>query len=154
MWRSRVANRIRIVRQLRRPGDLVLFLRILLFAAAVPLLVRLRLPSLARLLEPRLVPPATDPAKAEKIIAYTDAVLQFGRPLVHAKCLTRALCLYYFLRREGVDVTVHFGVEKSGDTFAGHSWLMMDGEPYLEEADPRLYFSEVYGFGRQRLKHP
>ncbi len=122
----------------------MLFLRILLFAGGVPLLLRLRLARLERLLEPGNVRAAPAPGTVQKIVDYMEGALRFGRPFVRRSCVTRGVTLYYFLRRAGVDLMLCFGVGKVGEDFAGHCWLVKDGAPFLETTDPRPLFAVVY----------
>jgi hypothetical protein len=130
------------------PSHGFLFLRVLLFAAAVPLLMRLKLTRLQRLLEPSGARRAADPAVAQALVSYVDAIAALGPPLARRKCLTRGLTLYYFLRRCGLDVALHFGVGTPEDDFVGHCWLVRDGEPFLESPDPRPLYVTVYGMPR------
>lgn len=143
LW-SKVTRRMAVLRRLRCPGDLFLFLRILAFAAAVPALMRLKLPRLETLLAPKVFAAPPKPARVDQIVNYVDAAIEVGRPLVRPKCLTRGLTLYYFLRKAGLDVGLCFGVEKSGEVLSGHCWLSKGGEPFLESGDPRPQFTTVY----------
>lgn len=128
----------------RRLAELVLTLRILLVAVAVPALLRLTLDRLQSVLEPRKPLPERDPAELQTLVDRIERVLAAGRPLVRTGCLTRGVTLYYFLRRAGVDVSLVFGLGKPGDAFAGHCWLVKDGQPFLEKTDPRSAFTEMY----------
>src|SRR5436309_3307626 len=125
----------RLLRLLRHPGDLLLFLRILLFAAAVPILFRLKMTAVQAVIEPREILPAPD--RVDQIVRYTDLALHHGWPAVRRSCLVRGTTLYYFLRRAGLDVALWFGVGYVDGKLAGHCWLMKDGEPYLEGKDPQ-----------------
>jgi hypothetical protein len=126
-----------------------LVLRILVFAVAVPLLLRLTLPRLARLLEPKARPAPVEPGRVQRIVNAVDIMLRVGTPLVRAGCLTRGLTLYYFLRRAGLDVTLCFGIGNPRGAFVGHCWLIKDGEPFLEARDPRPLFTPMYRMPRQ-----
>jgi transglutaminase superfamily protein len=132
------------------PGRLFA-LRVLLFAAVVPLLLRLRIDRLAPLLEPRQppIPPAANDATAAIIalIARIDRLLLAGRPFVRSGCLTRGITLYYFLRRAGADVALCFGIGGIGEVdggFSGHCWLSHSGAPLAEKRDPRSLFTEMF----------
>ncbi len=127
-----------------------LFLRVFLFAAAVPLLTRLKIARVAAILEPGGQPRDVDPELLKRILAYVQTAIQRGRPLVRRGCLTYGLTRYYFLRRAGVDVSLHFGMGRVGlgRQFLGHCWLMKDGEPYLEWKDPRSLYVETYRVSR------
>ncbi|MDQ3396354.1 MAG: lasso peptide biosynthesis B2 protein [Deinococcota bacterium] len=149
----RLAKRLHGLRRLRSPGDALLLVRIFLFAAFVPLLLRLKLPTLLSLLEPKRARPLPDPAKTAKIVRYVQAVLRFGKPVVRPGCLTRGLTLFYFLRRAGVEVALCFGTGAPEGKFEGHCWLVKEGEPFLEGVDPRPVFTEIYRSG-PRLAGP
>ena len=71
-------------------------------------------------------------------------MIRWGRPLVRPGCLTRGITGYYILRRAGLDVALCFGVGLvPGTEVAGHCWLVLDGEPVLETAEPRPVFTEL-----------
>ncbi len=132
------------LQKLRTPGDVFLLLRVYLFAASVPLLSRVPLPTLLPRLDTR---PNTKapyrPEEAQKVVSYVGAVIRRA-PLARRDCLARGLTLFYFLRRAGVDVALCFGTGSPEGAFAGHCWLVKDGAPYLEK-DPAL-FKEIYRF--------
>ena len=131
--------------KLQAPGDALLLLRIYLFAASVPLLSRMPLPTLLPRLDTRLATDASHrPERAQKVVSYTEAVLRRA-PLARRDCLPRGLTLFYFLRRAGVDVALCFGTGSPEGDFAGHCWLVRDGEPYLEKASD-FTFEEIYRF--------
>jgi len=67
-----------------------------------------------------------------------------GRPLVRPGCLTRGLTRYYFFRRDGMDVSLCFGMGQVKEEFAGHCWLVKDGVPFMETRDPRPLYAEMY----------
>jgi hypothetical protein len=152
---SKLRWRLAILRQPQSPGELFLFLRIALFALAVPALMRLKLPRLERLLEPARTPPPPAPARVQAIIDYVNAAIRAGRPLIRPTCLTRGVTAYTFLRRAGLDVTLCFGIGTVGSTAPGasvaaHCWLAVDGEPFMEARDPRPLYATMYEFHRDR----
>jgi hypothetical protein len=124
--------------------EALLALRILVFAVAVPWLLRLKLPRLRSLLEPRHAPALSDPAEVQRIVRYVDAVIRLASPLVRRGCLTRGVTLYYFLRRAGVPVSLRFGLGRVNEQDTGHCWLVKDGQPFLEVRDPRPFFAAIY----------
>jgi Transglutaminase-like superfamily len=123
-----------------RVADAFLLLRVFAFAAAVPYLLRLKLPRVAGLVEPGTAPLAADPDRLKKIAAYVETAIQRGRPWVRKGCLTRGLTRYFFLRRAGLDVSLHFGMGRVNGEFVGHCWLVKDGQPFLEKEDTSPYF--------------
>jgi hypothetical protein len=132
------------------PQDGLQFVTILLFATAVPVFARVPLPRLAYWLEPRRRRLTADPDRIQDTLRSVDAALAMGWPLVRRGCLTRAITRYYFLRRAGLDVGLHFGVGKVAGAFEGHCWLEKDGAPFLEATDPRPYFSAIYRLPSQK----
>lgn len=146
-WWSRIHRRGRVLRQLRGAAEWWLFLRALFFAAGVPLLMRLNLPRLGWLLEPRAARAIGSPAarpRPERVVRCVESAIAFGAPLVRPKCLTRGLTLYYFLRRAGLDLRLCFGTSWQGGRLSGHCWLAKDGAPFLEENDPRVTYAPIY----------
>jgi hypothetical protein len=103
-------------------------------------------------MEPARPNPEIDLDRAERIIRHTDFVCRKGRRLIARLCLTRGLTLFYFLRRAGVNATLVFGAGTVRDDFAGHCWLVRNGEPYLERVDPRILFTPIYSFSGFRIK--
>jgi hypothetical protein len=139
------ADRVRALRQLDSPPDLLLILRILFYAAAVPTLTLSRLTSWERFAGGgRLTRTEGAPEVVKKTVAYFDAVLIAFRPVVRGGCLVRGLTLYHFLRNEGVDVTLRFGFVQVDDSFTGHCWLVKDGRPYLEPNRPDIAYTETF----------
>jgi hypothetical protein len=110
--------------------------------------MRLRLPRLEALLEPKSIPPPPEPARVREIMGCVDAAIQAGRPLIRSTCLTRGVTAYTFLRRAGLDVTLCFGIGKAGEAISAHCWLAVDGEPFMESRDPRPLYVTMYEFHR------
>ena len=127
-----------------RHTEPLLSLRIFCVAAAVPLLLRLRLARLEAIIEPRGPRAACDELRAEWLAARVDRVIAAGRPVIRPGCLTRGVTRFYFLRRAGLDVRLQFGVGEVDGSREGHCWLTRDGEPYLERVDPRPVFAGTY----------
>ena len=109
-WSSNATKRPANVSPVRQPRDWLLLFHVACFASAAPMLMRLQLPRLQRLLEPKTRRPPPTPAQVQQITRYVEAVRRRGRPLVRSSCLTRGLTLYYFLRRSGLEVTLEFGM--------------------------------------------
>lgn len=132
--------------------DMFLLIRIAAFAAVVPLLTRLPIRRLEALMEPARPSRETDLALAERIVRHTESVCRCGHRMIARLCLTRGLTLFYFLRRAGVNASLVFGAGNIGEDFAGHCWLVRDGEPYLEKVDPRVLFTPIYSFNRVKAR--
>jgi hypothetical protein len=55
--------------------------------------------------------------------------------------------LFWFLRRAGLNVELRFGLDPVDGQHGeadGHCWLTLNGEPFLEQRDPRSRFAELY----------
>ena len=142
-------------------------LRVLSFAAAVPLLLRVvKLPQLGDQLEPDdpPMPPILprDPAEVDRLIRRVDLLIRLGWPVVRRGCLVRGITRYRFLREAGVDVTLCFGIGRlpGQESFTGHCWLEMDGRALAEPREPRPIYTETYRVSprprrdRERGGHP
>lgn len=120
--------------------------RVVLFAALVPPLLRLRrLLDLPAWVEPRrraLLAPG--PGDVEALVERIDELLIACRPAVRTGCMVRGLTLYRFLRRAGADVSLRFGVGTIRGDFAAHCWIVYRGEPLAEDHDPRPLFTETW----------
>ena len=119
-----------------------------LLALAVPVLARLDLELLQRVLEPRRFGHASRPKDVQGLgteyATIVDAVVLRARPLVRRNCLTRGITLYALLRRAGVEVSLCFGIDPQFEGHAaGHCWLVLDDQPFLEQNDPRSIFTGV-----------
>ena len=123
-------------------------LRVLGFAAAVPLLLRVvKLPQLGDRLEPDDPPtPPAESAEVERLIRRIDRLIRLGWPVVRRGCLVRGITRYRFLREAGVDATLCFGIGRlpGQETFTGHCWLEMDGRALAEPREPRPIYTETY----------
>ena len=117
--------------------------KVFVVAASAPGLMRLPLPRLAEVLEPRRTPRSQSQPSVPHIVQTVDEVMRRGRPFVRGGCTTRAVTLYYVLRRAGMDVTLVFGLGSHHGRPVGHCWIEHAGEPYLERTDPRLMFAEM-----------
>jgi len=123
----------RLGRIVRRPGDVVLALRIGYFLLTVPrALERTALPSLLERLQTSTRPSARDVlAGVERIRRLRQPWLRL--PIFRARdtCYTRALSLYRFLDAGGNELRIHFGIEPGAhpnDRLRGHAWVMVNQE--------------------------
>lgn len=123
--------------------------RVLLFAAAVPLLLRLvGIDRLSRWLEPAAPPRIPRPGHraAEDLVRRIDGLLRLGWPVVRRGCLVRGLTLYRFLREAGFNVTLCFGMGRPDgvDDFTGHCWVELGGRALAEKREPRPIYTETF----------
>ena len=138
--------------------DIRLFIRTFLLITLLPAMVRLfSLPMLMKMLTPRdlRVCKDQDSESRDKIVKFADYLLNRNFWIFRSTCLKRALVLYYFLRRSGMDVQVCFGVRsnaKSSDrkrqnVLEGHAWLLYSGNIFLErDAKATKTYTMTYSF--------
>jgi hypothetical protein len=140
-----LTDRLRTLWQVRGTDEILLFVRVLAFAPSVPLLMRLPLPRLERLLI-RTARPIRGPRRVapERLAVLVGLAQRLGTPVVRTGCVTRGVTLLWFLRRRGLDVALAFGIGGPADDFYGHCWLVLDGQPFLERDDPQARFVEQY----------
>lgn len=136
---------LRAIKRLRDPRDLWLFLRVLSMLILLPRLIhKLSLPELLARLDPGVLNDAKDEKQLRKTVGFTDSLLRYHVFQRYGKCLLRSLLLFRFLRQQGWPVEIHFGVRKTenpvsdqalqADTgIRGHSWLVLDNKPFLED---------------------
>jgi len=118
---------------------------------AVPVLLRLKLSTLERLLEPRKPPHGADDAVVQKLSTFINEIVRLAGPLFHSICLTRGTTLYYYLRKAGLDVSLCFGMGSVNDVFVGHCWIVRDGVPYMERQDPRSVYTLMYSIPQSSI---
>lgn len=143
---SKIRGRLAILRELERPRNYGLLLAIFGLALITPWVMRLQLSWVAKRLTPSIRPSSPDQQQIEQVLAYTDAVIRTFRPLIQDRCLTRGLTRYYFLRRIGLPVELHFGAGYVDNAFEGHCWLVKDGQAFAETDDLYQLFTPTYQF--------
>jgi hypothetical protein len=110
-----VRDRVHALTLLRGARDWRLLIDVIVVGAAVPALMRLPLPRLARLVTRRTglrQPASTEIERLERVVTLAPRI---AHPLVRSGCLTRGLTLYWFLRAAGLDVELRFGLDAGAD---------------------------------------
>lgn len=90
-----------------------------------------------------------DPHRLQKTVGFVDTLIRYRIFQRYGKCLMRSLILFRFLRRQGWPVEIQFGVRKTAEGLAditGHSWLVLDGEPFLEADSQQKTFVTTYTY--------
>jgi hypothetical protein len=83
----------------------------------------------------------------EQVVSTLDTLLGAKIPGLAPRCWRRAAVLHRYLRLEGVDTQIVFGVTTSGgDLASAHAWLERDGAPIAEAASVAGY-RRVHVFG-------
>lgn len=140
----------RTIKRLRDPRDLWLFLQILTMLLLLPRRIRKSsLPDMLASIDPGITPRRRDRALLDKTVGFTDSLLRYRVFQRYGKCLLRSLVLFRVLRRQGWPVEIHFGVRKTeerANDITGHSWLMLDGEPFLEDACHASSYSTTFRY--------
>lgn len=88
-------------------------------------------------------------AKLDKTVGFIDSLLKYRVFLKYGTCLLRSLVLFRFLRLQGWPVEISFGVKKTDEDQAdisGHSWLMLDGRPFLEAEQQKGAYATTYRY--------
>lgn len=117
--------------------------QVLALARELPDRLEQPLPDALRGLTPPTEPQAL-PGDTMRQIVDALTALGAGRPL--GICLRRSLLRYYFLRRAGLPLTIHFGARRLGDDIAGHAWLTLDGQPYYEKPEHVLLHTLMWSY--------
>jgi hypothetical protein len=119
-------------------------------AVVAPLLARLDLARLQRVLEPRRVgDPGADPAaRARRVGHLVDRVNARAGAIVRPGCLVRGIARYAVLRRAGVDVALCFGMGRPKGELEGHCWLVLGADVLFEPGDDAPTFTEVVRISR------
>jgi hypothetical protein len=124
-----------------------LALRVMAFAAVVPLLMRFPLTRVARWLDASgdstSAVAIAPPCDVAHLIRRIDGWLVRGRPVVRRGCVVRGVTLYRFLRGAGVPVSLRFGVGLVEQQIEGHCWIVHQDLPLGERVDPRPIFTEM-----------
>lgn len=107
------------------------------------------MPELLEKLDVEVPPQRQSKIRLDKTVGFTDSLLRYRVFQRYGKCLLRTLTLFKFLRRQGWHVEIHFGVRRNGDDktdITGHSWLVLSGEPFLEDVAQSGDYFETYRF--------
>ena len=110
---------------------------------------RLSIPDLLKRIDPGAPSGLRDKILLDKTVGFIDSLLKYRVFRRYGICMLRSLVLFRFLREQGWPVGIEFGVRKTSDEVAditGHSWLMLDGEPFLEPEDQKHAFATTYSF--------
>jgi len=131
-WRHRGA-RLREV--LGSPANVLLLVRLLAWAAVLPILKRTR--SVTRLVT-LMTPTASQPSSARiERNAITLSRWIYRLPFVPENCLERSLLAYRYLVRDRREHRLYLGIRADEGGYPGHAWLTVDGVP-VHEPDESL----------------
>jgi len=122
--------------------EVVVFMDILIFATFLPLYLKfMPLNSFLDYITPseKIQTDESTELKKARLIKFTDYILSREILIYKKSCLKRSIILYRFLTRLGLDLRINFGVRYQNEAgnskkFIGHSWLVKNGKPYLENS--------------------
>jgi hypothetical protein len=124
------------------------------FIRTLPARLKEPLPVAIKKLEDSLPSERPDPhtEKVTRNLADLAVLLHRRSPL--GICMRRSLTRYYFLRRQGLPVHVHFGARfvngKPDREITGHAWLTLDGKPYYEPGKNWRGFTVMLSFPKEK----
>jgi len=76
------------------------------------------------------------PVDIGQLILVIDRVSDWRFFVVRQNCLKKSLLLYYFINRVGEkNIELCIGFDKIGSVINGHSWLLRNGYPVLDDPD-------------------
>lgn len=115
------------------------------------LIRRMSMPDLLARIDPGISNTSTNqnPEWLQKTVGFMDTLLRYRIFQRYGKCLLRSLILFRFLRSRGWPVEIHFGVRRTSEgtvDITGHSWLVLDGEPFLEAESQMGSFLTTYTY--------
>ncbi len=96
------------------------------------------------------LPEGVEPHIEGAAISYALTEKLLRSPLFPFKrtCLRRCLLLSHLFRRSGVPVRVSFGVDPREEGWEGHSWLTLEGKPFLETDEDIAKFVSLFSLPR------
>lgn len=90
--------------------------------------------------------------QAGEIVRLVDMAVR--RLPYSGTCLRRSLVLQRFLRREGIETDLRFGVRKRNGGLVAHAWLEHEGLPLGESAPVEERFAKLLQAGELRKAFP
>ncbi len=125
--------------------EIWLFVQIFLLVSVLPLLLKFSsIPRIMKMLTPwdlEVYETLKLEKLMERIVNFTDYILNHSFWVFKGSCLKRSLILYYLLRKYGIDIQICLGVKYDGglsDSEAeerkldGHAWLIYNGDIFME----------------------
>jgi hypothetical protein len=135
----------RVRNVVRKPGDVVLFARMVGWAAALPVLKR-RMP-LPRLVETAR-PEARTSARPETVIALARWVYRI--PGFRDNCLEKSLLTYRYLPAGPNEYRLVLGVRRAeAEGPPGHAWLTIDGRPVHDSPETLVDLVPILAFDEE-----
>jgi hypothetical protein len=122
---------------IRDPEQRALFREAQTFVQTLPERLQEPLPVAVNRLNGRQSPERPSPQTEKVTRNLADLAILLHRRSPLGICMRRSLTRYYFLRRQGLPLHIHFGARfvngKPDREISGHAWLTLDGSPYREQ---------------------
>jgi hypothetical protein len=116
----------------------------LAWAMILPVLKRiLPISFLARLMWSRFDERKKKQEEKIKILVNT----LYGGFNIGNRCLERSLLVYHYLSMNCVNCRLVIGMRKNSDSWIGHAWVLVDGEPFGETQEKLDEFTPMFEFG-------
>lgn len=131
------------------PKDPFLFIRLCFYVPLVLVMVRIvSIQKLVRFASFSWLKPffSFDSRNIHRVISYVDFILkQWPMKLKKKNCLVRAFVLFSYLRTFYPGLSLAFGIRLERDErWNGHTWLQLDGKPFLEDQQLIKSFEPLY----------
>lgn len=130
-------------------NQLRLFLRVSIVAIFIAILLRFyKFPRVLEIMHfwQNILP--KEKGDIQDTINIINIVSRFKLFVIRKNCLKKSLLHYFFLRKAGINgLEIAIGVNKSNGKLSGHSWLVLDNRPFLEDSDPTMEFHVIYSYG-------
>jgi len=141
-WPGRWTRNITSIR------DVVLVVRILAWTAAMPILKRVvPVRTLGRALRLRSTVSHRDHNRERRIVAFARWAARLVRLNDDGNCLERGLVAFRYLRQDGANPTLVFGVSRTDSSFMGHAWVVVDGRPVGERESTLASYTPIFAIG-------
>ena len=109
----------------------------------MPILVwRLSLPDLMKFITPRKN--SNKKWSSEKLKNWVFFWAGQKRALFQGTCLKRSLVLYRYLRLQGEEARIIFGIRTENGELKGHAWVVVKEKPVVEGED--LNYQVIYSY--------
>ncbi len=146
---SRITRARRVTARFTSPADVLLAVRIMGWAVALPVfkhLVPLR--SLVRLMHREPSRAARDPVVEERIVAFARWSARLVRWSAGGNCLERGLISYRYLCAVNAAPVLVVGIARDDNSgVKGHAWVLLDGRPAGESVYAVSDFAVMLMFG-------
>lgn len=106
----------------------------------------LQLPKLLQVLQSSQCSESEKLLEFQRVVFYTDRILQAFPYNEKGNCLPRSLMLYVLAPRYGYRVKFHCGVRKTETGLDGHAWLTVKGQPFCEPSRESVGMVETFTY--------